>query len=217
MNKLLFSAVLLFSSSSFAGLIGNIEHNYGTTSYIPSSMGTKSCDSKNANSITVKDTAKGCQRFADVFDFSALDFDTVDHFQLDLTFSGANDRDCFWIFGCYANEDWSVHPASTSKAATSAEMRSLEQTTGARITQSFTFNASNLSSIFNEIVDNKKFYLGFAESSFGADNFNLYSANLSVYGTAASQPVVDEPAKVPAPASIALLGLGLLMLRRFKK
>lgn len=215
MNKLLFSAVLLFSSSSFAGLIGNIEHNYGTTSYIPSSMGTKSCDSKNANSIIVKDTAKakGCQRFADVFDFSALDFASVDRFELNLSFSNTGSYlDFLRLF-----EDWSVHPASTSKAATSAEMRSLEQTTGARITQSFTFNASNLSSIFNEIVDNKKFYLGFAESSFGADNFNLYSANLSVYGTAASQPAADEPAKVPAPASIALLGLGLLMLRRFKK
>ncbi|QBL08342.1 PEP-CTERM sorting domain-containing protein [Rheinheimera sp. D18] len=213
MNKLLFSAVLLFSSSSFAGLIGNIEHNYGTTSYIPSSMGTKSCDTKNANSITIKDTSSGCQRFADVFDFSALDFATISHFELDLTFSGTNNRYCF-IF-CF-NEDWRILPASNGQRATLAEQTKLTRASG--ITQqTFVFDANTLSSLFNDIVDSKKFSLWFSEEAFGANNFNLYSANLSVYGTAASQPVADEPAKVPAPASIALLGLGLLMLRRFKK
>lgn len=212
MNKLLLSAALLFSSSSFAGIIGNVDHTYGTNSYIPSSMGTNSCDSKNTGSVTIKDTSSGCQRFSDVFDFSALDFDTIDRFELDLTFSGTNNRYCF-IF-CF-NEDWRILPASNGQRATLAEQTKLTRASG--ITQqTFVFDANTLSSLFNDIVDSKKFSLWFSEEALGANNFNLYSANLTIHGSA-SQPVVDEPAKVPAPASIALLGLGLLMLRRFKK
>ncbi|MEH8019764.1 PEP-CTERM sorting domain-containing protein [Rheinheimera metallidurans] len=214
MNKLLLSAALLFSSSSFAGIIGNVNHTYGTDNYIPNSMGTNSCDSKNTGSVTIKDTSTGCQRFSDVFDFSALDFDTIDRFELDLTFSGTNNRNCVMFIFC-ANEDWRILPASNGQRATLAEQTKLTRASG--ITQqTFVFDANTLSSLFNDIVDSKKFSLWFSEEAFGANNFNLYSANLTIHGSA-SQPVADEPAKVPAPASIALLGLGLLMLRRFKK
>ena len=211
MKKLILIVTLLFSNAAFAGLIGNVEHNYGS-GYAPLSMGSSSCDIQQTTHLTVKD-GSGCQRFVDMFDFSSFSFDNVDYFQLDLTFSSTRNDYCIWIF-C-ENESWHVRPALNTSYAPATNLPALIRADG-MTQQSFVFNATNLSSIFNDIINNNAFYFWFAENSMGSDQFNLYSANLSLYGTPA-QTVPDETVPVPAPASIALLGVGLLMLRRFKK
>ena len=227
MKRLLCSAFILFTSNAFASLITTIDHQYGSGTYVPTIMAVNSCDTQNANNITVKDTASGCQRFVDVFSFAAFNLANVDYFQLDLTFSGTNNNQCFFVF-C-DNENWLVRPAVSATTATDINMQSLIKSTGIT-SQSFIFNSSNLADIFAQIVISKQFYLWFAETSVGNDQFTLYSANLLINGSlalpvlqatpAASEPtaVADPaPASVPAPASLALFGLGLLMLRRFKK
>lgn len=211
MNKLFFIVILLFSNTAFAGLIGNIEHDYGSN-YIPSLMGGSACDVQQATHLTIKDSS-GCQRFVEVFDFSHFSFDSIDYFQLDLTFSATSNDNCWWFLCEF--ESWHVRPALNSSYAPATGLPALIRANGVT-QQSFVFNASNLSSIFDEIVNNNAFYLWFAENSYGSDQFNLYSANLSIYGMPA-QSAPDDVTPVPAPASIALLGLGLLMLRRFKK
>lgn len=211
MKKLFLVAAFLFSNATFAGLIGNVEHNYGSSS-IPSALANGACDVQQATHLTIKDSS-GCQRFVEVFDFSDFSFDSIDYFQLDLTFSATRNDNCLWIFCEF--ESWHVRPALNNSFAPATNLPALIRADG--ITQqSFVFNASNLSSIFDQIVNNNLFYLWFAENSLGSDQFNLYSANLSIYGTPA-QSAPDDANPVPAPASIALLGLGLLMLRRFKK
>lgn len=209
MNKLFCVLGLLFSSSTFAGLIGSIEHNYGASNYIPESMASNSCDSKASAHISIKDSS-GCQRFVDLFNFADFNFESVDYFTLDLTFSATRDDSCILILFCNY-ESWQVRPGVSTISAPSSGLQDLKRSNG--ITQqSFIFNADNLS-IFDEIVDNKKFYLWFAENSSGSDQFNLYNASFNVYGTAAAQ----APAQVPVPASIALFALGLLVLRKIKK
>ncbi|PKM17588.1 MAG: hypothetical protein CVV11_15820 [Gammaproteobacteria bacterium HGW-Gammaproteobacteria-15] len=209
MKKLFLLVVLLFSNGAFAGLIGSIEHTYGSSAFTPGFLANQGCDTKNANSLTVKDNS-GCQRFVDLFDFSAFNFDTIEYFQLDLTFSSTKNDTCFFFICDY--ESWHVRPAASTTNAPASGLQSLIRANG--ITQqSFFFTADNLS-VFADIVDNKKFYLWFAENSLGNDQFNLYGANLSLHGTL---PTVNDVNPVPAPAGIALLSLGLLLLRRFKK
>lgn len=199
MKKLLLSVVLLFSSSVFAGLIGNIEHDYGSSAY------TSSCGTTHTDNIKVTNNL-GCYGLTDTFDFSVLSFTAIDYFEIELTFSDTNKCD-FWE--C---EQWSlmanefvfnpVQYLNSSKAV---------------VSQIFRFEPNLL---FNFFSDNA-FSISIISNNWMPQNFKLYSANLNVYGTPASNnigvPDNADPAKIPAPASIALLGFGLVMLRRFKQ
>jgi hypothetical protein len=175
--------------------LGSISKTYGT-GLSTASTGSGSCDTLNANSIRVAD-ASGCTRFSDLFDFHSLNYTSIDHLTLTLTFSITDNVFLFFP------EDWEVRFADTAAHGGSGiDMNSVGRTPA---TQSFVLNPAQADA-FNNIASNGKMYLWFADEAVGANNFNLYSAKLDVFGTA-----------VPEPSGIALFGLAhgaLAMLRR---
>jgi PEP-CTERM motif len=192
------SSVLAFALVSGAAsaaplltITKNYGSNYGTT--LPSG----SCDTVNAASVTIRDGG-GCGRFSDVFNFSSVGSATIDSFTLSLTFANTNNVN-FMVFP----EDWRARPAA---GATGSGNLSFDlATTGASsLTQAYTYTSSL--DVFNQIVSSKQFGLWFADEGFGANNFNLLSASLTVNG-------VPEPASL-ALMSTALAGLALMRRRR---
>jgi len=74
-------------------------------------------------------------------------------------------------------------------------------------TQTFTLDATQ-AAVLASVAGNGKLSMWFGDEALGANNFNLYSARLEVFGTA-----------VPEPASLGLFGLAfgaLAMVRRRK-
>lgn len=193
-------------------LIGSVSKDYGTgpgqVGWAGGSGGT--CDTLNANSITIRDSS-GCQRFWDTFNFSALDYDSIDHFQLTLTYSDISGPG-ICAFGSCTGERWAIRPAQSGSTATDNLSGHLSQVGATPTTTTFTISNSNYADVFNTIVNQGVFHLWFAESSLGNDNFNLYSASLNVFGTA---PVAQ--ATVPEPGMLGLLALGLLGLARVRR
>jgi hypothetical protein len=175
---------------------GSVSKTYGT-GLSTASTGAGSCDTLNATCIRGTDAA-GCTRFSDLFDFHSLNYTSIDHLTLTLTFSATNNAFLFFP------EDWEVRFADTTAhgSRSGIDMNSVGSTP---TTQSFVLNAAQ-ADVFSNIATNGKMYLWFADEALGANNFALYSAKLDVFGTA-----------VPEPSGIALFGLalgGLAMLRR---
>ncbi|MDM4768348.1 PEP-CTERM sorting domain-containing protein [Pelomonas sp. SE-A7] len=193
-KTLALAALALAFGNANAGLIGSIEHQYGSAAgKIATASTTGGCDTLNTNSITVRDGSNCGQRFVDLFDFTALNMSSVEKFVLTLNFASNNG----------VLEWWAARPADSTVHGSASN--SLLNTTGSTaISQSFTFTSSL--DVFNPIVNNDKFYLWFVENGPLSQNFTLNSAKLEVYGTA-----------VPEPTSLALLaaaGLGLVAVRR---
>lgn len=187
--------------------LGSIEHLYGTgTGRVLPTISSEfhpggNCDTPSATYISVKARpASTCNRFGDLFDFSGIDYTAIDHFTVTLTFIGARDQNG-------ANERWNVR-ASSSYVQSAVNFGSQLAASG---TQSFDFPSTV--STFNSILGTEKFMLAFATNNGAATTFDLTSARLEVFGTAAV-------AAVPEPGSIALVGLSLAALaaaRRSKK
>ena len=196
------AALTLAASSASAVLVGSIEHQYGSASgrQLSSVMGIYhpggNCDTVNATSITVKATsASSCNRFAGAFDFSGLAYDSIDHFELTLDFTGAKNQSAW--FGAI-QENWNIL-GGYNYVVGGNSFGSLNNNG----TMTFTFN--NSKALFSNIVAAENFMLTFSSNN-SAFNFNLSSARLDVYGTPAPQQ------DVPEPASLALAGLSLLAL-----
>jgi len=201
---------LLGSPASAAPVsLGTIERSYGSAlGHVgASNSGTGSCDTLNSNSITVRDTSSGCSRFADLFDFSGMGYANVTSLTLTLSFGSTNGR----ILG-FSNESWFVRPASGSTGTAWPEYWLFGLQDAALATQSFTFNALDLS-LFNSIASQGKFYLWFAEDTLSSDSFILYSSKLEVFGNRSAAAQIPEPSSL-ALVSLAALGLGLASRRR---
>jgi hypothetical protein len=135
-----------------------------------------------------------------LFDFSSLNYQSIDSFSLTLNFGGTNGRTNILGFSI-PNEMWFVRPAAGNTGSPLAYLLH-PLTDAASATQVFNFNALSLFDTFNGIVSQGKFGLWFAEETPGADSFNLVSATLTVNGAAA----------VPEPTGLALTGLALAAL-----
>ena len=199
-----FSLVATFSQASLIETTAQIEHNYGAGNYSPTSLlSGNSCDTLNADSVRIYDTGSGCGRFYDNFDFSALDFASVDSFELSLTFANVNNNVDYSFFGFTYftdRENWNVRPgASASNYAYSDDQN---------ISSGLLFDETNVDSdTFQDILDTQNFTLMFAEESISSDNFYLSNATLTVKGAV----------EVPEPAPLALFSLGLFVLGVAKK
>ncbi|MDO6425386.1 PEP-CTERM sorting domain-containing protein [Thalassotalea sp. 1_MG-2023] len=188
------------STFSNADLITTITHDYGQQQYTPNSLASNnSCDTLNADSVTITDNSNGCGRFYDYFDFSTVNFNTIDSFELTLDFDNASDQGMwFW------KENWDVRPGA-SASLNSGYDRNHDQ----GIATTITIDANTVDAqIFQNMITNQNFSLMFSETSFGNREFELNSASLSIFGT----PGEPLAAEIPEPAPLALLALGMFAL-----
>jgi hypothetical protein len=182
MKKLCALMALLACMSTTVGatpvLLGTVFHDYGSATGKVDPAGN---DALFADYVTVSDSSTS--RFSDAFNFSALSYSSVSYFELTLSFTKTND-----LF-----ESWSARPGA------STTLPSLTRVGDVLTTQTITFGPSV--DTFASSVAAQSFNLWFAEQGWGAHNFNLYDAKLSVFG---------EVSSVPEPSTLAMLGLGLL-------
>lgn len=187
-------------------LLGSIEHNYGKDNYVPSSISSNNSCDKAENDYLVIHNKKNCGRFYDNFDFSGLNYNLIDHFVLTVSFSHTNGGNLLTaLFGNY--ENWHVRPAVSAQNPSNFTTALTRR--GSNPNElSFTFN--NTLDVFSQIVDAKNFSLWMAHEGVGQHNFRLYNASLDVFGF--EPQVSTNPVAVPAPAGIALFGLGMTLL-----
>jgi len=161
-------------------LIGEISHDYGSA---VGKLDPSGNDPLSADYVTVKDSSTN--RFSDVFDFSAFDYTSIDHFEVTLNFTQTNG----------ALESWRARPGS------STSLPALTKVGDVLTSQTFTFGPST--DTFASSVAAEKFNLWFSEEGFGANDFRLFDAKLAVFG---------EAAAVPEPGTLGMLCLGIAMM-----
>lgn len=183
-------AVVAMTSFAWAVPLATYTHNYGSG---VGQFDPEGNDVLSNGFVTVSDQSS--VRFSDSFNFNSVSYSSINHFDLTLTFSNTN--------GAFLNPElWFARPGGTPDQYTSFKLNNAGNGT---YTQSFVVDY-RLVPEFNQMVNSKNFFFWFAEDTWFADNFRLYSASLDIDGT-----------PVPEPGTIMLLGAGLLGLAVFGK
>lgn len=196
------AAAMTVPANAATVLLGSDLHDYGTGLVDPGGN-----DALSADYVTVSDQSSS--RFNDSFDFSSLVYDTIERFELVLTFANAGPTGLFCPFIC--SEVWQARINGSNDSASSDDYFSTLFSANSPQTITLTFGTDTGSiDAFAHTLATQELSLWFSEFSLGRDSFNLASAELNVYGTVA-------PVPLPA-AGFLLIGAlgGLAALRRRK-
>lgn len=181
-----------------AALLTTYTHNYGIGTGKTDPGGN---DPLSANYVTVKDSSTS--RFSDSFDFSTLNYSSIDNFEITLRYKGISSG-VYNIFGIkIPNEDWYLRFPNSGDTQDNYTRSQLTKSD-----ENWAVTAFNLSGgkAFDEYLNGKKFTFSFAEETLNYDQFVLESAVLNIYGTP-TQTVVPIPAAAPLfMGGLALVG-----------
>ncbi len=171
---------------AWAAPLTSYTHNYGNAAGQVDPAGT---DVLSNGYVTVSDQSS--ERFSDSFNFSDVNYATIDSFDLTLTYSRTNNN-----FIGVPLELWFARPGGTPDQFLAFFLNPVGNTAS-----SLTFRIdSSLDPEFGQMLAAEEFFFSFAEVTPNLvipDNFRLHSAKLEVNGT------------VPEPGSIVLIGAGL--------
>ena len=179
-------------SPTSAAVLGVVTHDYGIGQYDPSGN-----DALTADGVTVSD--QSTSRFSDVFDFSAF-AGSVTSLELQLVYNGAGPNCPFGV--CSLGETWQARLQGSNSSGQNDDLfvnlaNSLSPHTIV-LTPGTDVGAVN---VWSHSMATSALGMWFSENSAGSDVFSLKSATLTVYG---------DPASVPEPVTVAMLGLGLI-------
>ncbi len=203
--RFLCASLALGTCLGLSGMAGaatvDITKDYGgAVTPIYGSGGTMAAD--HVSVIDRNDTTGN--RFFDKFNFGALVSGTVNSIKLTLHYSLAPHTTSFG----FSKEDWRVYGTTNGGTSTTDRIQvgnRLSSSSTATWTATFTSG-----SVFSQALTSGVFAFWFGDEGYAANDFNLYSAAVTVDYT---------PATVPLPAGGILLlgGLGGLALLRRRK